>query len=104
MHIPGLFFHVDIFGPFQVKPYGGHYYFITYKDDHSNYSFAFFMKDRKVVVSTFHTLYKSTKKGTGRSMVKLLTNNGHKFLSKDCQAYVQHKGIFHELIAPYNPE
>ena len=44
-----------------MKSYGGHYYFITYKDDHSSYHFAFFMKNKKVVLSTFQTVYKLTK-------------------------------------------
>ena len=104
MHKPGLFFHADISGPFQVQSYGGNYYFITFKDDHSSYRFTFFMKDKKAVLSTFQTLYKLTKKETGRSMVKLRTDNGREFLSEDFQAYVQHKGIRHEITAPYSPE
>jgi hypothetical protein len=104
MHKHGLYFHANISGPFQVKSYGGHYYFITFKDDHSSYRFAFFMKDKKAVLSTFQTLYKLTKKETGRSMIKLRTDNGREFLSNDFQAYLQHKGIRHELTTPYNPE
>ena len=104
MHKPGLFFHADIFGHFQVQSYGGHYYLITRKNDHSSYRFAFFMKDKKVVLSTFQTLYKLTKKETGHSMVKLRTENGCEFFSKDFQAYVQHKGIRHELTSSYSPE
>ena len=76
MHKPGLFFHADISGPFQVQSYGGHYYFVTYKDDHSSYRFVFFLKDRKHILSTFQTLYKQAKKETGRSMIKLRTDNG----------------------------
>lgn len=71
MHKLGLYFHADICSPFQVKSYGGHYYFITHKDDHSSYGFAFFMKDKNVVLSMFQTLYKLTKKETGRSIVTL---------------------------------
>lgn len=37
-------------------------------------------------------------------MVKLWTDNGREFLSKDFQAYMQHKGICHELTSPYSPE
>lgn len=37
-------------------------------------------------------------------MVKLHTENGREFLSKDFQAYVQHKGICHELTSPYSPK
>jgi hypothetical protein len=104
MHKPGLFVHADISGPFQVQSYGGHYYFITYKDDHSSYRFVFFLKDKKNIMSTFQTLYKQAKKETGRSMIKLRTDNGREFLSHDFQAYVQHKGIRHELTSPYSPE
>ena len=83
MHKPGLFFHADISGPFQVQSYGGHYYFITYKDDHNSYRFVFFLKDKKDILSTFRTIYKQAKKETGRSMVKLRTDNGREFLSQD---------------------
>ena len=66
MHKPGLFFHVDISGPFQVQSYSGHYYFITYKDDHNSYRFVFFLKDKKDILSTFRTIYKQAKKEIGR--------------------------------------
>jgi hypothetical protein len=95
MHRPGLFFHVDISGLFQVQSYGGHYYFITYKDDHSNYRFAFFMKDKKAVFSMFQTFYKLTKKEAGRSMVKLRIDNGRECLvplHEECPKHHGHKG------------
>ena len=37
-------------------------------------------------------------------MIQLQTDNGREFLSQDFQAYVQHKGICHELTSPYSPE
>ena len=49
-------------------------------------------------------MYKQAKKETGWSMIKLRTDNGREFLSHDFQAYVQHKGIRHELTSPYSPE
>lgn len=101
---PGLFFHCDISGPFQVQSHGGHSYFITFKDDHSSFRFVFFMADRTEVLTKFKILYKLAKKETGRSMSKLRTDNGREFLSKDFQAFIQLKGIRHELTAPYTPE
>lgn len=101
---PGLFFHCDISGPFQVVSHGGHSYFITFKDDHSSFRFVFFMTDRSEVLGKFMSLYKLAKKQTGHSMTKLRTDNGREFLSKDFQDFIQHKGIRHELTAPYTPE
>ena len=101
---PGSFFHCDISGPFQVLSHGGHSYFMTFKDDHSSFRFVFFMVDRSEVFSKFKILYKLAKKETGHSMTKLRTDNGREFLSKEFQAFIQLKGIRHELTAPYTPE
>jgi transposase InsO family protein len=101
---PGLFFHCDISGPFQVLSHGGHSYFITFKDDHSSLRFVFFMTNRSKALSKLKILYKLAKKETGHSMSKLRTDNGREFLSKDFQDFIQLKGIRYELTAPYTPE
>ena len=101
---PGLFFHCDISGPFQVLSHGGHSYFITFKDDHSSFRFVFFMTTRSEALSKFKILYKLAKKETGHSLSKLRTDNGQEFISKDFQDFIQLKGIRHELTAPYTPE
>jgi hypothetical protein len=102
--LPGLFFHTDLVGPLQIPSLGGHSYFMTFKDDHSSYRFVFLLPDRKGVLSVFKSLYKLSKKETGRSMVKLRTNNAKEFLSADFQDFIKQKGIRHELTAPYSPE
>ena len=101
---PGLFFHCDISGPFQVLSHGGHSYFITFIDDHSSFRFVFFMTNRSEALSKFKILYKLAKKKTGHSLSKLRSDSGREFLSKDFQDFVQLKGIRHELTAPYTPE
>ena len=101
---PGLFFHCDISGPFQVLSHGGHSYFITFKYDHSSFRFVFFMTNRSEALSKFKILYKLAKKKTGHSLSKLRSDSGREFLSKDFQDFVQLKGIRHELTAPYTPE
>jgi hypothetical protein len=85
---PGLFFHCDISGAFQVLSQGGHSYFITFEDDHSSFRFVFFMVDRSEVLCKFKILYKLAKKETWHSMNKLRTNNGREFLSKDFQDFI----------------
>ena len=42
---PGLFFHCDIAGTFQVPSLGWHSYFMTFKDDHSSFRFVFLLRD-----------------------------------------------------------
>ena len=61
------------------------------------------MVDRSEVLTKFKKLYKLANKETGRSMNKLRIDNGREFLSKDLQAFIQLKGIRHELTAPYTP-
>ena len=100
----GLFFHTDLVGPLQVPSLGGHSYFMTFKDDHSSFRFVFLLPDRKGVLSVFKSLYKLSKKETGRSMVKLRTDNAKEFLSGEFQDFIKQKGIRHELTAPYSPE
>jgi hypothetical protein len=102
--LPGLFFHTDVAGPFQVPSLGGHSYFMTFKDDHSSFRFVFLLPDRTTIMSVYKSLYKLSKKETGRSMVKLRADNAKEFLSREFQDYIKQKAIRHELTAPYSPE
>ena len=88
--LPGLFFHTDVVGPFQVPSLGGHFYFMTFKDDHSSFRFVFLMPDCTAILFIFKSLYKLSKKEIGRSMVKLRTNNAKEFLSREFQDYIKH--------------
>ena len=63
--LPGIFFHCDVVGPFQVPSLGGHSYFMTFKDDLSSFRFVFLMPDRTAIFSIFKSLYKLSKKETG---------------------------------------
>ena len=77
---------------------------MTFKDDHSSFRFVFLLPDRKGILSVFKSLYKLSKKESGRSMVKLRTDNAKEFLSQEFQDFIKQKGIRHELTAPYSPE
>ena len=101
---PGQFFHSDISGPFQIPSFGGHRYFITFKDDHSSFRFIFFLKNRQDILASFKTLYHLVKCQTGVRISKLRTDNGSEYLSKVFQHFLSNKGIQHDLTAPYCPE
>ena len=102
--LPGIFFHIDLAGPFQVPSLGGHSYFMTFKDDHSSFRFVFLLPDRTGILYVFKNLYKLSRKEVGQSMVKLRTDNAKEFLSREFQDFIKQKGIRHELTALYSPE
>lgn len=95
MHRPGLFFHVDISGPFQVQSYGGHYYFITYKDDHSSYCSHSLWRTRRLYYPYFWFFINYQRKKRNAPWSKLRTNNGRECwvpLHKECPKHYGHKG------------
>ena len=41
---PGAMWHSDITGPFRVKSIRGYYYWITFIDDYSGFTFLYFLR------------------------------------------------------------
>ena len=96
--------HSDVCGPLQAESIGGSRYFVTFIDDYSRCVSVYFIKHKTEVFEKFKLFEAMVTKECGESIIKLRTDNGGEYVSKDFQAYLASKGIEHQLTVPHSPQ
>ena len=96
--------HSDVCGPISVESIGGSKYFVTFIDDYSRCCAVYFMKQKSEVFEKFKEFEAITTNTSGCGIVRLLTDNGGEYLTKEFVDYLKSRGIQHELTVPYSPE
>ncbi len=96
--------HSDVCGPFQVESIGGSRYVVTFIDDYSRCVSVHFIKYKSEVFEKFKLFEAMTTKECGEPIMKLRTDNGGQYLSKEFQTYLASKGIEHQLTVPHSPQ
>lgn len=102
--VPGEMFHTDVCGPMSVTSPGGSRYFLTFKDDASDYRHAYFLKQKSEVFGKFKVFERLVANKFGRSMKILRSDNGREFCNRQMDEYLELHGIRRETTAPYTPE
>ena len=96
--------HSDVCGPLQTESIGGSRYFVTFIDDYSRCVSVYFIKHKTEVFEKFKLFEAMVTKESGEPIMKLRTDNGGEYMSKDFQAYLTSKGIEHQLTIPHSPQ
>ena len=91
--------HSDVCGPMSTESIGGKKYFVTFTDDHSCCCSVYFMKYKSEVLEKFKDFETATT-SSGERIRKLCTDNGGEYVSKEFEAYLKSKRIFHEISVP----
>ena len=96
--------HSDVCGPLQVESIGGSRYFVTFIDDFSRCVSVFFIKHKTEVFEKFKLFETMVTKECGELIMKLRTDNGDEYMSKEFQSYLTSKGIERQLTVPHSPQ
>ena len=96
--------HSDVCGPLQVESIGGSRHFVTFIDDYSHCVAVHFLKHKAEVFEKFEQLEAMVTKECGEPIMKLRTDNGGEYVSKEFQTYLTSKGIQHQLTIPHSPQ
>ena len=107
--------HSDVCGPMQVESKGGSRYMLTFTDDFSRYTTAYFIKSKSEVLSKLMEYVNSVEKHTGCHISKLnilseenvkvlRSDNGGEYTSNNFAKFCAEKGISHEFTVPYCPQ
>ena len=107
--------HSDVCGPMQVESKGGSKYMLTFTDDFSRYTTAYFIKSKSEVLSKFMEYVNSVEKHSGHQIMKLnilaeedvkvlRSDNGGEYTSDKFTRFCADKGILHEFTVPYCPQ
>ena len=85
--------HSDVCGPLSI---GGSKYFVTFIDDYSRCCAVYFMKQKSEVFAKFKEFEAITTNTSGCGIVRLRTDNGGEYPTKEFMDYLKSRGIQHE--------
>ncbi|GJW84471.1 zf-CCHC domain-containing protein [Tanacetum coccineum] len=97
--------HMDLFGPSDIKSYGGNLYTLVIVDDYSRYTRTKFLKTKNKAFEKFEILSRKIQNQLGSSIVAIRTDHGRKFDNEvQFGAYCNAQGITHTFSAPRTPQ
>jgi transposase InsO family protein len=96
--------HSDLCGPMQTPSLGAARYFITFTDDKSRHTTAYFLKTKDQSLEKFKEYKAWAENFTGKKIKILRTDNGGEFISKKFNTFCRINGIQQQTTAPYSPQ
>ncbi|KMQ88473.1 gag-pol polyprotein [Lasius niger] len=101
---PGELIHSDVCGPMSVQSPGGARFFLTFKDDFSDFRYVYFLRHKSDVLDCFKEYEQMISNKFGRTMKILRADNGREYCNAEVRKYLSSKGITMQNTAPYTPE
>ena len=96
--------HSDVCGKMSVASNGGAYYFLTFIDDATRYTWVYILKTKAAVYEKFREWKAEVEKSFGKELKTLRTDNGGEYTSREFASYLKEEGIRHETTVPKTPE
>ncbi len=96
--------HSDVCEPLQVESIGGSRYFVTFIDDYSGVSLFTLSSTKQKCLKNSSLFEMKVTKECGQATVKLRTDNGGEYMSKDFWEYLASIGIEYQLTVPHSPQ
>ncbi|CDF34864.1 unnamed protein product [Chondrus crispus] len=96
--------HSDVCGPLEVQSNGGAKYFITFIDDHSNWSVVYPMHHKSEAFERYKMFAQLAQTHTGRKIKVLRTDRGGEYLSTEFKSFLIANGTQHQMTTAYTPE
>ena len=96
--------HSDVCGKLNPGSLGGGYYFVTFIDDASRYTWVFILKNKSDVFETFKNWKALVENQYERKIKVLRTDNGGEYTSTEFEDFLLKEGIRHETTVPKTPE
>ena len=95
--------HADVWGPSPVASRSGMKYYLVLVDDFTRWSTAYPLRSKDQVLDQVKVYVQRMERQTGRTVKKILTDNGGEFCSRASEAYYQEKGIVHVTTNVHSP-
>ena len=101
---PLEFIHTDICGPINPESFSGKRYFISFIEDYSQKTWAYFLKGKSNAFEVFKKFKVMVEKETGRHIKAVRSNRGGEYTSTAFMEYCEEQGIRRFLTASYSPQ
>ena len=96
--------HSDVWGPSPVSSHEKFKYYVTFIDDHSRFTWVYFLRSKSEVFRTFTEFLAYVDNQFSTSIKTLRTDSGGEYLSTEFQAFLASKGIIHQRSCPSTPQ
>ena len=96
--------HIDVWGPSPVSSHEKFKYSMTFIDDHSRFTWVYFLHSKSEVFRTFTKFLLYIENQFSMNINTLRTDSGGEYLSTEFQAFLASKGIIHQRSCPANPQ
>ena len=96
--------HSDVCGPMNIASVGGSLYFLTFKDDYSNFTWVYMLKKKSEVLEKFLEFLALAENFTGKRLKRIRTDNGGEYTSEEFIKYCKQRGVIKQLTIPYTPQ
>ena len=96
--------HSDISGPMAITSVNGSRYVLTFIDDFSRYTWAFFIKKKSEVLEKFIELKALLENASEKNIKSLRSDNGGEYFSNELLQLWSDIGIQIQHSIPYTPQ
>ena len=96
--------HMDLFGPSQVKSFGGSYYALVIVDDFSRFTWTLFLALKSDTYKAFKKYAKLVQNQMNSKIVTIRSDHGGEFENYKFDRFCEKHGIEHQYSAPRTPE
>ncbi|RVX19793.1 Retrovirus-related Pol polyprotein from transposon RE1 [Vitis vinifera] len=96
--------HSDVWGPSPVSLHEKFKYYVTFIDDHSRFTWVYFLRSKSEVFCTFTKFLAYVDNQFSTSIKTLRTNSDGEYLFTEFQAFLASKGIIHQRSCPSTPQ
>ena len=85
--------HTNVCGPFSAASTTKHKYYVIFVDDFSRKCWIFFMQNKDKKLSKFCEFKALVEKVSGKKVMKLRSDNGGEYISKEFKNFCSKEGI-----------
>ena len=93
--------HSDVWGITPVISHTQFKYFVTFIDDHSRFTWVYFLHTKSEVFDAFQKFMVYVEKQFSTSLKVIRSNSGGEYMSHKFQTYLHKHGILSQQLCPY---